>query len=77
VHAQFLHQLPLTGDAIRLINRMRSRSSDQWKDGRYRCNSLRSRKADVRFNQPQMSLRNLIFQTEVAEQRFGAVAAPS
>ena len=34
-------------------------------------------KADVLFNQPQqMSLRNLIFQTEVIEQRFGAVVLP-
>src|ERR1700687_2132834 len=31
-------------------------------------------KADVLFNEPQqMSLRNLIFQAEVIEQRFGAV----
>lgn len=29
------------------------------------------------FDQPQqMSLRNLIFQTEVVEQRFGAVVLP-
>src|SRR4029077_7513409 len=33
--------------------------------------------ADVFFNQPeQMSLRNLIFQAEVIEQRFGAVVLP-
>ena len=34
-------------------------------------------KADVLFDEPQqMSLRNLIFQTEVIEQRFGAVVLP-
>jgi hypothetical protein len=34
-------------------------------------------KADVLFNQPQVGLRNLIFQAEVVEQRFGAVVLPS
>ena len=55
------------------------------RDGPYRCGPVavlqlfaHERKVDAFFDepQPQMSLRNLIFQAEVVEQRFRAEMVP-
>jgi hypothetical protein len=83
VHAQFLHQLALTGDAVQVADQQDAQQK-LGINGRTagvavtRLQLLPHKgKADVLFDQPQqMSLRNLIFQTEVIEQRFGAVVLP-
>src|SRR5438477_3632785 len=83
VHAQFLHQFPLAGDAVQIAHQKNA----QQKFGiNRRTASLavtllqplaHKAKADVLFNQPQqMSLGNLIFQAEVVEQGFRAVVLP-
>jgi hypothetical protein len=82
VHAQFLHQLPFAGDAVQIADQQNA----QQKLGinrRTACIAVtrfqllpHKGKADVLFNEPQMSLWNLIFQTEVVERRFGAVVLP-
>jgi hypothetical protein len=80
MHAQFLHQFAFTGDAIQVADQQDA----QQKFGIHRrttglavtrLQSLAHKgKADVFFNQPQqVGFRNLIFQTEVVEQGFGAV----
>src|SRR6202521_2231525 len=83
VPAQFLHQLPLAGNAIQVADQQNA----QQKLGingrtagiavtRFQPLSHKG-KADVLFNEPQqVGLRNLIFQAEVIEQRFGAVVLP-
>jgi hypothetical protein len=82
VHAQFLPQLPFAGDAVQIADQQNA----QQKLGinrRTACIAVtrfqllpHKGKADVLFNEPQMSLWNLIFQTEVVERRFGAVVLP-
>jgi hypothetical protein len=83
VHAQFLPQLPFAGDAVQIADQQNA----QQKLGinrRTACIAVtrfqllpHKGKADVHFNEPQqMSLWNLIFQTEVVERRFGAVVLP-
>src|SRR5439155_12878016 len=83
MHAQLFHQLAFAGDAVQIANQQNA----QQKLGIDRRTAglavailqllPHKGKADVLFNQPQqMSLRNLIFQTEVIEQRFGAVVLP-
>src|SRR3984893_9431116 len=80
VHAQFLHQLPFGGDAVQIADQQDAQQK-LGINGRTagiavtRLQLLPHKgKADVLFDQPQqMSLRNLIFQPEVIEQRFGAV----
>jgi hypothetical protein len=75
VHAQFLHQLALTGDAVQIPNQQNA----QQKFGINRRPSgfavavfqlpPHKLEADVPVDQPQqMGFRNLIFQTEVVEQ---------
>ena len=83
MHAQFLHQLAFAGDAVQIADQQNA----QQKFGingrtagiavtRFQLLPHKG-KADVLFNEPQqMSLRNLIFQAEVVEQRFGAVVLP-
>src|ERR1700745_2912730 len=83
VHAQFLYQLPLTGDAVQVADQQNAQQK-LGSNGRTASIAVtrlqllpHKGKADVLFDQPQqMSLRNLIFQTEVVEQRFGAVVLP-
>ncbi len=77
MHAQFLHQLPLAGDAIQIADQ----ENAQQKLGingrtpgiavtRFQLLPHKG-KADVLFDQPQqVGLRNMIFQPEVVEQRF-------
>jgi len=83
VHAQFLHQLPLAGDAIQVADQQDA----QQKFGINRRTAgltvtrfqllPHEGKADVPFNEPQqVGLRNLIFQAKILEQRFGAVVLP-
>ncbi len=83
VHAQFLHQFPLTGDAIQVADQQDA----QQKFGingrtagiavtRFQLLPHKG-KADVLIDEPQqVSLWNLIVQAEVIEQRFGAVVLP-
>ncbi len=83
VHAQFLHQLPFAGDAIQVADQQDA----QQKFGingrtpgiavtRFQLLPHKG-KADVFFDESQqVGLRNLIFQTEKIEQRFGAVVLP-
>src|SRR5205814_7015093 len=83
VHAQFLHQFALTGDAVQIPNQQYA----QQKFGIDRRSSgfavavfqlpPHKLKADVLVDQPQqVGFRNLIFQAELIEQRYGAVALP-
>src|SRR5207245_6070879 len=83
VHAQFLHQFALAGDAVQIPNQQHA----QQKFGINRRSSgfavavfqllPHKLKADVLVDQPQqVGFRNLIFQAEVIEQRFGAVVLP-
>ena len=83
MHAQFLHQLAFAGDAIQIANQQNAQQK-LGVDGRTagiavtRLQLLPHKgKADMFFDEPQqMSLRNLIFQAEVVEQRFRAVVLP-
>ncbi len=83
VHAQFLHQLPLAGDPIQIADQQDAQQQFGINRGtagiavtRFQLLSYKG-KADVLLDEPQqMSLRNLIFQAEVVEQRFGAVVLP-
>src|SRR6266566_8302424 len=83
VHAQFLHQFALAGDAVQIPNQQHA----QQKFGIDRRSSGLAvavfqllpdeLEADVLVDQPQqVGLRNLIFQAKVIEQRFGAVVLP-
>ena len=83
VHAQFFHQLALAGDAIQVADQQDAQQKFGI-NGRTAGIAVtrfqllpHEGKADVLFDEPQqMSLRNLIFQAEVVEQRFGAVVLP-
>ena len=83
MHAQFLHQLPLAGDAVQIANQQNAQQKlgiNRWTAG-LAVTLLQplahKGKADVLFDEPQqVGLRNLIFQAEVVEQRFGAVVLP-
>jgi len=77
MHAQLLHQPAFTSDAVQIPNQQNA----QQQFGINRGSSVltvavlewfpHEIKADVFVDQPQqMILRNLIFQTEVVEQRF-------
>ena len=83
VHAQFLHQFALAGDAVQIPNQQPA----QQKLGIDRRPSSfavavfqlppHKLEADVLVDQPQqMSFRDLVFQTEVIEQSFRAVVLP-
>ena len=83
MHAQFLHQFPLAGDAVQIADQQNA----QQKLGINRRTAglavtlpqplAHKGKADVFFDEPQqMALRNLIFQAEVIEQSFRAVVLP-
>ena len=84
MHAQFLHQFAFAGDAVQIANQQDAqqkfginRRTAGFAVARLSACSPHKRKADVLFDQPQqMVLRNLIFQAEVIEQRFGAVVLP-
>ena len=83
MHAQFLHQLPLTGDVVQIADQQNAQPKlgiNRWTTrlAVTRLQPLAHKgKADVFFDQPQqVGLRNLIFQAEVVEQRFRAVVLP-
>jgi hypothetical protein len=77
MHAQFLHQLALSGDAIQIADQQDAHQK-LGINRRTTCLAVavlqlftHKGKADVLFDQSQqMILRNLIFQAEVVEQRF-------
>src|SRR6266849_3799165 len=77
MHSQFLDQLALTGNAIQVADQEDAQQKlriNRW-TARLAIAVLQlfahKRQADVLFDQPQeMTLRNLIFQSEVVEQRF-------
>ena len=83
MHAQFLHQFPLAGDAIQIADQQDAQQ--QLGINRRTAGLAVTRfqplpykgKADVFFDEPQqVGLRNLIFQAEVVEQSFRAVVLP-
>jgi hypothetical protein len=83
VHAQFLHQLALAGDAVEIPNQQNAQQKFGINGGptRFTVTLLQPLahkvKADVLLDQPQqVGFRNLIFQAEVVEQRFGPVVLP-
>ena len=83
MHAQFLHQLTLAGDAVQIADQQ---NAQQQLGVNRRSASVavtffqllaHEGKTDVLIDQPQqMRLWNLIVQSEVIEQRFGAVVLP-
>src|SRR5713101_5915741 len=83
VHAQFFHQFPLAGDAVQIANQQNAQQQlgINRRSARLAVAPLQplahESKADVPFDEPQeVGFRNLIFQAEVIEQRFGAVVLP-
>src|ERR1700730_5392577 len=80
VHAQLLHQLPFAADAVQITN---EQNAQQQRGINRRSAGVavavlqlfaHKGKVDVFFDEPQqVALRNLIFQAEIIEQRFGAV----
>jgi hypothetical protein len=83
MHAQFLHQFALAGDAVQVPNQQHAQQKFGI-DGRPTRLTVAvlqllpdELEADVLVDQPQqMVFRNLIFQPEVVEERFGAVVLP-
>jgi len=83
MHAQFLHQFPLAGDAVPIPDQHNAQQK-LGIDGRAAPIAVtlfqlfpHEGKTDVLIDEPQqVSLWNLIFQAEVIEQRFGAVVLP-
>ena len=83
MHAQLLHQLAFAGDAVQIANQQNAQQKfgiDRRPSGfAVAVFQLPPHKleADVLVDQPQqVVLRDLIFQAEVIEQRFGAVVLP-
>src|ERR1035437_5149782 len=83
VHAQFLHQLPLAGDAVQIADQQNAQQELGINRGptgfavAVSQSLAHNLKTDVLLDQPQqVGLRNLIFQAEVIKQRFGAVVLP-
>ena len=83
MHAQFLHQFALTGEAVQIPNQQNAQQKlgiDRRPSGfAVAVFQLLPHKleTDVFVDQAQqMVFRNLIFQAEVIEQRFGAVVLP-
>ena len=85
MHAQFLDQLALAGDAVEIADQQdaQQKLGIDRRPARLAVAVLQlfahEGKADVLFDEPQqMGLRNLIFQAEVVEQGFGTSrVAPS
>ena len=83
MHAQFLHQFPLAGDAVQIADQQ---NAQQQLGINRRSASVavtffqllaHEGKTDVPIDKPQqVRLWNLIVQSEVIEQRFGAVVLP-
>ena len=79
MHAQFLNQLALAADAVQIANQQNAQQQlriDRW-TASFAIAVLQplayEAEVDVLINQPQqMILWNLIFQSEVVEQRFRA-----
>src|SRR5580692_2829269 len=83
VHAQLLHQFPLASDAVQIADQQDAqqkfginRGTTHFAVAVFQLLSDEL-EADVLVDQPQqVGFRNLIFQPEVVEQRFGAVVLP-
>jgi hypothetical protein len=83
MHAQFLHQLALAGDAVQIANQQNAQQQLGINRGAtglavtiFQLFTYEG-EADVFFDQPQqVGLRNLIVQAEVVEQRFGTAVLP-
>jgi hypothetical protein len=83
MHAQLLHQLALAGNAVEIADQKDAQQKLRI-DRRPTCLAVailqlfaHEGEADVFFDEPQqVGFRNLIFQAEVVEQRFGAVVLP-
>jgi hypothetical protein len=78
MHAQFLDQLAFPGDAVLITNQQDAQQKlgvnrrPTGFAGAILQSFVHKAKADVLIDEPQqMVLRNLIFQPEVVEQRFG------
>src|ERR1700757_596166 len=77
MHPQFLDEFALAADAVQIPNQHNSQQ-ELWIDGWTTSFAIaffqppaHKAEVDVLINQPQqMVLRNLIFQSEVVEQRF-------
>jgi hypothetical protein len=83
MHAQFLDQFALTGDAIEIADQENAQQKlgINGRTDRLAVAFLQllshEGKAHVLFDEPQqVGFRNLISQTKVVEQRFGAVVLP-
>ena len=83
VHTQFFHQVPLAADAIEIPDQQNAQQLLRIDRRPPRLAVAvfqllpHELEADVLVDQPQqVGLRNLIFQAEVIEQRFGAVVLP-
>src|SRR5207245_3213697 len=83
MHAQFLHQPPLAGDAVEIPDQQNAQQKFGVNRGptgfAVAVFQLPSHKlkADVLVDQPQqVGFRDLVFQAEVIKQRFGAVVLP-
>src|ERR1700730_8038548 len=83
MHAQLFHQFAFAGDAIQIPDQQNAQQQFGINRGpalvAVAVFQLLSYKleADVLIDQPQqVGFRNLIFQAEVVEQRFGAVVLP-
>jgi len=83
VHAQFLHQFPLAGNAVQIADQQdaQQKLGINRRTARLAVTVLQllphKGKADVLFDEPQqVGLRNLIFQAEVVEQRFRTIVLP-
>src|SRR6266853_4723399 len=83
MHAQFVHQFAFAGDAVQITNQHNAQQEFGIDRGATRLAVAGSKalthklKTDVLVDQPQqMVLGNLIFQTEIVEQRFRAVVLP-
>jgi predicted 2-oxoglutarate/Fe(II)-dependent dioxygenase YbiX len=83
MHAQFLHQLAFAGDAVQIADQQNAQQQlgiNRWATGVAVAGSqalAHKLKTDVLIDQPQqMVIGNLIFQTEVVEQRFRAIVLP-
>ena len=83
MHAQLLHQLPFAGDAVQIADQQNAQQKLGINRGATALAVTASQslahklKTDVLLDQPQrVGFRNLIFQTEGIEQRFGARMLP-
>ncbi len=79
MHTQLLDKLALAADAVQIVNQQNPQQ-ELWIDRRTTCFAIailqslaHEPEVDMLINQPQqMILWNLIFQSEVVEQRFRA-----